>query len=195
MLSKEQSKQIKEQLLKQIESFPKEQKESAKAQIEAMSEKELEEFIKKNNLVKQENQETPFRLIIEGKIKSYKITENEGGLAVLEINPISKAHTIIIPKKPSAITEKVKELEKQLTESIAYHLKPKNIQVTEQEVLGEKIINIIPIYTNETPESERKQADEKELEELQKILTKPIPKEKPKPIKPAKLEKAPKRIP
>ena len=36
-------------------------------------------------------------MIIEEKIPSYKIQENKA-VAVLEINPISEGHTIVIPK-------------------------------------------------------------------------------------------------
>ncbi|MDR0341463.1 MAG: HIT domain-containing protein [Mycoplasmataceae bacterium] len=40
-----------------------------------------------------------FCLIAEKKIKSYTVLENNLAYAFLDINPISKGHTIIIPKK------------------------------------------------------------------------------------------------
>ena len=49
---------------------------------------------------------------------STEIDENEEALAVLEINPISKGHTIVIPKehitKPEDIPPKAKELATQI---------------------------------------------------------------------------------
>jgi histidine triad (HIT) family protein len=40
-----------------------------------------------------------FTQIIEGKIPSHKILEDEHYLAFLEINPIHPGHTLVIPKK------------------------------------------------------------------------------------------------
>src|SRR3989344_610148 len=106
MISNEQAKQIRDQLFEQMKSWPEEQKASAMEQIESMNNEELEQFLVKNNLVKKENnisskkdEVSPFRLIVEGKIPAYKIGENKVSLAVLEINPITKGHCIIISKK------------------------------------------------------------------------------------------------
>ena len=40
-----------------------------------------------------------FSKIVEGVIPSYKIDENEKYFAFLDINPLSKGHTLVIPKK------------------------------------------------------------------------------------------------
>ena len=40
-----------------------------------------------------------FTRIIKGEIPSYKIAEDENYYAFLDINPISKAHTLVVPKK------------------------------------------------------------------------------------------------
>jgi len=42
---------------------------------------------------------TIFTKIISGEISSYKIAEDENYLAFLDIFPLSKGHTIVIPKK------------------------------------------------------------------------------------------------
>ena len=42
---------------------------------------------------------TIFSKIISGEIPSYKVAENEGFLAFLDINPNSIGHTLCIPKK------------------------------------------------------------------------------------------------
>lgn len=41
---------------------------------------------------------TIFSKIISGEIPSYKIEENENFLAFLDINPLAKGHTLVIPK-------------------------------------------------------------------------------------------------
>jgi len=40
-----------------------------------------------------------FTKIIQGDIPSYKIAEDENYFAFLDINPLAKGHTLIIPKK------------------------------------------------------------------------------------------------
>lgn len=40
-----------------------------------------------------------FTKIINGEIPSYKIAENEHCYAFLDINPIVKGHTLVVPKK------------------------------------------------------------------------------------------------
>ena len=40
-----------------------------------------------------------FCKIVKGEAKSWKILENESVYAFLDINPISKYHTLVIPKK------------------------------------------------------------------------------------------------
>ncbi len=40
-----------------------------------------------------------FSKIVQGEIPSYKIAEDENYYAFLDINPIAKGHTLVIPKK------------------------------------------------------------------------------------------------
>jgi histidine triad (HIT) family protein len=40
-----------------------------------------------------------FTKIIKGEIPSYKIAEDENFFAFLDINPLKKGHTLVIPKK------------------------------------------------------------------------------------------------
>jgi len=42
---------------------------------------------------------TIFSKIINGEIPCYKIAENDKYFAFLDINPLSKGHTLVIPKK------------------------------------------------------------------------------------------------
>jgi histidine triad (HIT) family protein len=42
---------------------------------------------------------TLFSKIVSGEIPSHKIAENEQFLAFLDINPLVKGHTLVIPKK------------------------------------------------------------------------------------------------
>ena len=40
-----------------------------------------------------------FSKIIQGDIPAYKVAENDAFLAFLDINPLAKGHTLVIPKK------------------------------------------------------------------------------------------------
>lgn len=42
---------------------------------------------------------TIFTRIVEGEIPCYKVAENEKFFAFLDINPLAKGHTLVIPKK------------------------------------------------------------------------------------------------
>lgn len=44
--------------------------------------------------------ETIFSKIISGEIPAYKVGEDENFLAFLDISPLAKGHTLVIPKKP-----------------------------------------------------------------------------------------------
>jgi len=222
MLPEEQITQIKQQLIQQINStFPDDKKESAKQQISSMNSKQLEEFLIKNNLVRaggrfRETGSQPERAgsrvggpglqgqapqcifcsIISNKIPSYKIDENKDSIAILEINPISKAHTIIIPKEHISSSDKIPKtaftLAKKIAKKIKTKFKPKDITIASTNLFGHEIINILPVYENETLESEKHQAKPEELEELKKSLE---PKPKNKTIKPQKIKKLkPKKI-
>ncbi len=43
--------------------------------------------------------ESVFTRIIKGEIPSFKVAEDDNYYAFLDINPISKGHTLVIPKK------------------------------------------------------------------------------------------------
>ena len=130
MISLEQAKQIKEQLLSQIENFPEDKRETAKSQIETMNSQELEQFLIQNKLIKGPGQETAqeqavFRLIVEEKIPSFKIDENKQAIAILEINPISKGHSMILLKEPVISTDKIPSQAFSLAKKIAKKIKTK----------------------------------------------------------------------
>ncbi|MFA4953177.1 MAG: HIT domain-containing protein [Candidatus Pacearchaeota archaeon] len=198
MLSEEQINQIKEQLIKQIElTFPEDKKNSIINQVKSMNSEQLEEFLVKNNLVKSsspgqgiEKPECIFCSIISGEINSYKIDENQHVAAVLEINPISKAHVLILPKEHNSDLKKIPKqaftLAKKIAKKIKTKLKPKDVEISPSCIMNHCIINVLPIYKNENLKSERYQASQEELLEVQKSLE--IKKKTPK-IKKPKTEK------
>jgi len=221
MLTEEQTSEIKKQLIENIgQNFPEDKREFAISQIESMNSENLEEFLNKNNLQVQDGSTVAgggciFCSIASGSAQSYPIGENEEAIAVLEINPVSKGHTIIIPKlhgedwekEPSS--EKIKELIKEVSEKIKTNLNPKEVTTENSSFFGHQIINLIPQYEGVlvSLKSEKHTSKPEELAEIQKLLEKQElpkeekkeePKEKEKPKIPELNEKntwLPKRIP
>jgi histidine triad (HIT) family protein len=179
MLNDEQTQNIKLQLLKQLENFPEDQRKMMKHKIISMGNEEMEQFVQENKLDHLEEnddkeEEKPsciFCAIAENKLKSYKISENEHYVAILELNPLSKGDVLIIPKKHTTLAE-IKEdsldFAKKVSEILMKKLNPKEIKLSKNEIMTHAIIEIIPIYGNET---ERKKVTEEELAKLQQELS------------------------
>ena len=211
------------QIINQIDSWQTspEQKEQAKKEIVEMSEEQLEQFLIKNKLIKTppqeqtptlqtpENkkaleqatpphpQECPFCLISKEKINSYKIDENSKSLAILEINPLSKGHIIILPKQHKKI-EKIPSqaftLAKKIATKLKRKLKPQSVSIQTAEIFGHGAINVIPVYENK--KLEKYKASEDELKELQeKLKSKPKKPRQKKERKTKTLPQYPRRIP
>ncbi len=176
MLSEEQASQIKEQLIKQVnENFPEDKKDLAIEQVNSMNSEELENFLKQNQMQSQEEGKCIFCSIVSGDITSYKIGENEKAIAVLEINPISQAHTLIIPKnhEDNPDDEEIKNLAKEISKKIKTKFRAKKIEIFASELFNHKILNILPIYKSETEKSKRKHENPDELKEILEILQEP----------------------
>ena len=208
-LQEDQIPQIKKQLIGQIDStFPDDKKAQAIEQINSMNSEQLEQFLIQNNLVKSgeagspSEQQCVFCSIAEGKIPSAQIGENKKALAVLELNPISKGHTLILPKEHLETADKlpsqVLALAKKIAKKIKSVLKPKDILIETANLFGHSLINVLPIYENENLASPRTKAEPAELDELAKTL-RPKPKAPRKPrikkIKENSDIRLPRRIP
>ncbi len=57
---------------------------------------------------------TIFTRIINGEIPSYKVAENEKFYAFLDINPLTKGHTLVIPKLPEPEADYIFDLDDDL---------------------------------------------------------------------------------
>lgn len=191
MLTPEQAKAVKKQMTEHIEKgFPPEKQEFAKQQILAMNPEQLEEFLKRSNIkvagldtqshqtsqhTKSAQQQCVFCSIVSNQVDSYKIGENKKAVAVLEINPLSKGHVIIIPNEHISSSDKIPSLAfslaKEVGKRIKAKLKAKKVEISSSNLFGHEIINVIPFYKKEAP-TERDHAKPEELLELQKILFK-----------------------
>lgn len=191
-ISEEQAKTVKAQIIKHIEStFPEDKRQEAVDYLNSMNIEQLEEFLVKNNMVQSDDsskndskgsKDAPkgtgcvYCLISQKKIDSLPLYEDKDYMAVLEINPFSKGHTIIIPKihieESKKIPAKALVLAKKIGNHIIKKLKAVDFQINTSDDLKHAIVNIIPIYKGEELKYERKRAKPEELKDLSMTIGK-----------------------
>ena len=85
---------------------------------------------------------TIFTRIIEGEIPSYKIAEDEDHYAFLDINPLAKGHTLVIPKQEVDYIFDLKD------EALAkLHVFAKKVAVVLESILECKRVGVLVIGT------------------------------------------------
>lgn len=179
-ISKEQADKLKKQLLSQIDQMPNENKEQIKQHVLSLDEAGFEEFLKQQGIPIPRDESSPsepqqnkciFCSISKNEVPSYKIAENKKAIAILEINPLSKGHAMVIPFDHTPV-EKISKaalgLAKEVTKKIKSKFKPEDIKIETSSFMNHAVINIIPMYKN-IP-LEKKNIEEKELKALQSKL-------------------------
>ena len=202
MLTPEQVEHVKKGLKEHIDSsFPDDRKEFAKTQVDAMSPEDLEQFLIKNNLIQGNVNETEtciFCSIVSGKIPSHSISANEMALAVLEINPMSKGHTLIIPKEhikeKKLMPPEAKKLASQVSKLLKKKLLADSIKTESSNLFGHEIISLIPIYEDSPKQMQRAKETEEQLRALEDLLTERAEMENPKDKKKAPIKKLVEKI-
>ena len=196
-LNQEQIDNLKESIIKQIKdnsNFSQEQKNQFIEKINSLDNEGFIQFLKKQGIINeegssqqesqttqspahsQENQKCIFCSIVFGDTPSWKVAENEKAIAVLEINPLSKGHTLIIPKEhiisKENIPEEAKNLSMTVSEKIKKELSPKEVRFESKNLFGHEILNLIPLYENQDPNKlEQKQASNEELKEIHEKIS------------------------
>ena len=119
---------------------------------------------------------TIFTRIVDGEIPCYKVAENEEFFAFLDINPVQKGHTLVIPKEEvdylfDIDDEKLRRMmiyAKQVATQIKAKIECKRVAVV---VLGLEVphahIHLIPI-TNES-DVDFKHKEELSVDEFKQI--------------------------
>jgi histidine triad (HIT) family protein len=175
MLSEEEADAVKKQLIEHIDrTFPEDKKDYARQHVYSMDAEHLEEFLTKNNLISGHDSRCIFCSIVSGDIPSYMISDAPEALAVLEINPASRGHVLIIPKKHAGeeaeMPEDAEKLAAKLSKKIKAKLRPKRVDVLPSSAFGHNVINLLPVYVNETLSSKRQAANKAELEQILGLL-------------------------
>lgn len=125
---------------------------------------------------------TIFSRIIQGEIPCYKIAENERFFAFLDINPLSKGHTLVVPKHETDYIFNIEDEElgqmmvfaKKVAQAIEKAMPCKRIAVA---VIGLEVphahIHLVPI-TNEGDldfKKEHLKLTPEEFQEIQQKIT------------------------
>lgn len=184
-LSDEQARSIKEQLLKQIEKLPEDQRKKIESYILSMNNEQIEEFLIKNKMLPEQKTQGPnesgnekqtksnacvFCSIVSKQLEALVIYEDRDYLAVLEIKPFSEGHTIIIPKKhikdAKSLPARAFTIANKIGKHIIKKLKAESFQLTTTSEMQHAIINIIPIYKGKPLNYERKPVKHDELQQL-----------------------------
>lgn len=177
-LTDEQSRKIKDQLLKQLSNFPEDKQEQIKDQVESMTPDQVENFVKQNKL-NHLGGECIFCSIAGGNTPSFRVGENEDNIAILELNPLSKGHILIVPKNHvENIGSSAQKLAEEISEKLREKFSPKAVQSNEIKIMEHPLLEIIPIYGGET---ERQQASEDDLKALQDEILNENPQVEEKP--------------
>lgn len=167
-----EEQEIKQEIIAHIEkTFPPDKKAQAISQLQQMNSEELESFLEKNNLIR-EGEKCIFCSIISGELSSCKLSDNEEAISILELNPISKGHALIIPKKHGKAQPKSLELAQQIADKIKEKLNPDKVSLVKSEMFGHEIVNVIPVYKDETINSPRQHSSLEGLEKVKEELMK-----------------------
>jgi len=124
-----------------------------------------------------------FCKILRGEIPCYKVYEDENVLAFLDINPVSRGHTLVIPKKhysrieempPEEFSEFAKSLQKVIN-IIKKISEDYNIVINQGEKAGQVIFHLhVHIIPREGEEKvflwESKKLTEEEANEILELL-------------------------
>lgn len=123
--------------------------------------------------------------IIEGKIPSYTIYEDDTVKAFLDISQVTKGHTLVVPKVhydnflecDSETMKHVMEVAQTLGKSITHKLNANGMNILSNinEVAGQSVnhfhVHLIPRYDeNDACVIKFKESEEQNLEELTNIL-------------------------
>ncbi len=124
----------------------------------------LKEYFKKLNpeqlefLKKHQTQQCIFCGIAIGQVNSYKIYEDDDIISVLDINPASKGHVLVIPKMHLKYTYEISPKIFEIVNLISKKIKEvlncdSNIFIANGEEAGEKfehvVVNIIPRHKDD----------------------------------------------
>jgi histidine triad (HIT) family protein len=171
MISKEEAESIRKRLLEQVSKLPEEQHSQAIEQIESMADDQLERFLNQSA-----GGQCVFCSIISGQVNSYPIYEDDNIKAVLEINPLSYGHIMVIPRTHINSMDFIQPETFSVIKDIAAHMKSilnaDEVQISTKTIFEHFTIHLIPKYSkNKSNLPESGKLTEEEFKILQEKLS------------------------
>lgn len=128
---------------------------------------------------------TIFTKIIKGEIPSYKIAENQSHIAFLDINPIARGHTLVVPKKeidyffdlPDELLKETMIFSKKIVLAIDRALSPiRTGVIVEGLEVPHAHIHLVPIYKESQKFSLGHSIDisESEIKQIGELIAKEV---------------------
>lgn len=130
---------------------------------------------------------TVFEMIIDGKIPSTKLYEDDLCIAILDINPIAKGHSLVISKKPyetftsvpKETLDHMMEIARKLDQKMRDELKAEgtNIMINNSPASGQEVphlhIHVVPRKTGDgkTPNIKKESYQDGEISKYGDLLS------------------------
>jgi len=181
MLSPEQTEQIRNQILEQLDRFPEEQVKQIKGQIRSATSEQLEKFVSSQSA----EDKCIFCEIVSGNIETIKVFEDSEIFVMMDISPANIGHVMIIPKQhyqfifqiPDGILWDMIRTAKMIIPSLINITRAKGFNILmSQGIAGQQRVNhfslnIIPRFENDkiSFEMERKQLTDEQKEIAKKL--------------------------
>ncbi len=168
---------LKDKILEQLKDLPEEQANELRERIENMSSDEFEKFLQNYAVPLQE---CPFCQIIQGKIVTIKIYESKNILAVLDVNPVTRGHVLVMPKQhyqfltqlPDSLLFGIFNFVKHIIPAIIKTVKSQGVAISilqgKEQTVPHFIVNITPRFENDKLDFTWKRL-KLQKEELEKI--------------------------
>ncbi|MDY6770183.1 MAG: HIT family protein [Candidatus Nanohaloarchaea archaeon] len=110
-----------------------------------------------------DDEDCPFCSIVEGRMDAHVVHEDDEALAFLDVNPVSRGHTLVVPKQhageitdlDSDTTAAVFDLARQVADAQRRGLNPEGVNILQSngEAAGQEIhhmhVHVIPRYRND----------------------------------------------
>jgi histidine triad (HIT) family protein len=149
---------LKDKILEQLKDLPEEQANELRERIENMSSDEFEKFLQNYAVPLQE---CLFCQIIQGKIATIKIYESKNILAVLDVNPVTRGHILVMPKQhyqfltqlPDSLLFEIFNFVKHIIPAIIRTVKSQGVTISilqgKEQTIPHFIVNIIPRFKDD----------------------------------------------
>jgi histidine triad (HIT) family protein len=142
--------------------IPESQKHDTISKISQMPPDELEKYLGPKCI---------FCGIAQKQMQAFRIAENDDAVVVLELNPMTKGHVMLIPKKHVAVSELSSgtyDLLQQTLKILKERLKPIEINISSSQIEGHTVLNILPLSGQES--GKREKANPEDLKKLEDML-------------------------